>query len=199
MPVIMALFNTMAAFFKDMYDNILIIYAEKGIEPFKKPLLIALPAVLMLYVVFYAPRASKVKVDMDQLEKSQIIAAHYADYNDAKTKLAAYQKRLPLIRDKDEWLNYMMTSTAKAHGISFDSIAAQTESEIGNFLLVSRVVSVTTTYVKFGKWVADIENSPMLLKVTEVSLKKDGSRTGVVRINMKLSSVFPKFGAAGGR
>jgi len=199
MPVIMALVNTMTAFFKDMYDNILIIYAEKGIEPFKKPLLIAFSAVLVLYVLMYAPLASKVRINADRLEKSQIIADHYADYDDARTKLAAYQKRLPLLRDKDEWLNYMMTSTAKVHGISFDSIAAQTESEIGNFLLVSRVVSVTTTYVKFGKWVADIENSPILLKVTDVNLKKDGSRTGVVRINMKLSTVFPRFGAAGGR
>ena len=199
MPIIMALVNTITVFFKDMHDNVLIIYAEKGVEPFKKPLLVALPAVLILYVLMYAPLASKAKINADRLEKSQIIAAHYADYDDARTKLAAYQKRLPLIRDKDEWLNYMMTSTAKAHGISFDSIAAQTETEIGNFLLVSRLVSVTTTYFKFGKWVADIENSPILLKVTDVNLKKDGSRAGVVRINMKLSSVFPKFGAAGGR
>ncbi len=199
MPIIMALVNKATAFFKDMYDNVLIIYAEKGIEPFKKPLLFAFPAVLILYVFFYAPLASKVKIDANRLKKSQAIAAHYADYNDAKTKLAAYQKKLPLIRDKDEWLNYMMTSTAKAHEISFDSIAAQTESEIGNFLLVSRFVSVTTTYAKFGKWVADIENSPILLKVTDVSLKKDASRAGTVRINMKLSTIFSKFGAAGGK
>ena len=197
MPVLMALVNKATVFLKDMLDNVLMIYAEKGIEPFKKPLLFALPTVLIFYAAVYSPLVSRVKTVKNELNKIQLIAAHSADYESAKTKLAAYQRRLPLMRDKDEWLSYVMTSTAKTYGISFDSISAQTESEVGNFLMVTRGVSVTTTYAKFGKWVADIENSPILLKVAEVNLKKDSSHAGVIKVTMKLSTIFPKFGVAG--
>ena len=198
MPVIMALLNKATAFLKDMMDNILMIYTEKGIEPFKKPLLFAFPSVLILYGAVYGPLSSKVATERDALDKKQLIAANYADYEDARTKLAAYQRKLPLLKDKDEWLSYVMTSTAKPQGISFDSISPQTENEVGNFLLVSRSVSVTTTYAKFGRWVADIEGSPILLKVADVNLKKDNTRAGVLKINMKLSTIFPKFGGTGG-
>jgi hypothetical protein len=198
MPAIMALVNKVAVFLRDMSDNILVIYTDKGIKPFKKPLLFALPAVLILYGAVYVPLAEKLDEERHSLERIQLIADNYASYMGAKDRLAAYQRRLPLIRDKDEWLNYVMTSTAKTHGISFDSTSAQIESEIGNFLLVSREVAVTTTYAQFGKWVADIENSPILLKVADVTLKKDGSRTGVIKVNMKLSTIFSKPGAAGG-
>ena len=196
MPVIMALIKKATTFLKDMFDNILMIYAEKGMEPFKKPLLLALPAVLVLYGAVYSPLGSKVRAESNRLKKLQIISAHYADYDDAKTRMKAYQLKLPNIKDKDDWLNNVMTSTAKINGISFDSTSAQTESEAGNFLLVSRVVSVTTTYAQFGRWVADMENSPILIKVADLNLKKDVSRVGVVKIVVKLSTIFPKSRAA---
>ncbi len=198
MPVIMALVSRVTAFFKDMSDDILVIYAEKGIAPFKKPLFVALPAILLLYAAVYLPLKSKINTESIRLKKLQLIAQHSAGYEDAKTRLAAYQRRLPLIKDKDEWLNYVMTSTAKAHGISFDSLSEQTEAEIGDFLLVSRAVTVTTTYAQFGKWMVDIEHSPILLKVAEVDIKKDSSSMGMVKINMKLSTIFQRIRAAGG-
>lgn len=199
MSALKALFDKAAAYFKDISDNILMFYNEKGIEPFKKPLLVAAPSVLLLYGAVYAPLSSKVSAAKSELEKKRLVAANYADYQDAKTRMAAYQGKLPLLKDKDEWLNYVMTSAARAHGISFDSISPQTENEAGNFLLVSRGVTVTTSYAKFGRWVADIESSPILLKVAEANIKKDDARAGILRINMKLSTIFPKFGGAGGR
>ena len=198
MPGLMSLINKAVVLFKDISDNIFIIYADKGMKPFAKPLLFVLPSLLFVYSIVYVPLGAKARGEKNELKKFQIIAAHYADYNDAKTNLAAYQRRLPRIKDKDEWLNYIMVSTAKTHKIVFDSISVQTENEFGNFLLVSREVSVTTTYPQFGKWVADIESSPILLKVVEVNLRKDDLHAGMIKVNMRLSTIFPRFGAGGG-
>ena len=199
MPIIMNLVAKITLFFKDMLDNIRTIYAEKGIEPFKKPLLFSLPTLLILYSAVYTPLSTKVRTRSDELENRQVIASHYTEYNDAKTRLAAFQRRLPLLKDKEEWLNYLMTSTAKTYGISFDSLSAQTESEVGSFLLVSREVTVTTSYPNFGKWIAELERSPIILKVADVNLRKDSGRTGSIKVNMKLSTIFPRFGAGGGK
>jgi len=198
MPIIMELAAKIGLFFTDMLDNIRMIYAEKGIEPFKKPLLFSLPTLLILYAAFYTPLGAKVKSRSAELANREVIASHSADYEDAKTRLSGYQRRLPLIKDKEEWLNYLMTSTAKTYDISFDSLSAQTESEVGSFLLVSREVTVTTTYANFGKWIAELERSPIIIKVAEANIRKDTTRPGSVKVNMKLSTIFPRFGGAGG-
>jgi len=49
MPVITALAARAAAFLKDMSDSVLMIYAEKGLTPFKKPLFISLVILLGIY------------------------------------------------------------------------------------------------------------------------------------------------------
>jgi len=196
MPVLIAILEKIKAFGKDMADNIVIIHADKGIGPFKKPLMYALPTLLILYLALYSPLASRVGSKARELAKLRVIAFHATDYKAAKEKYAAYQRRLPLIKDKDEWLNYLMTSTAKNHSITVDSLSAQTESEVGNFLLISREASVTATYPNIGKWIADMENSPILLKVSEVDLRKDMSGTGLIKVRIKLSTIFPRFGAA---
>lgn len=198
MSVIMELAAKISLYLKDMLDNVRMIYAEKGIEPFKKPLIFSLPTLLILYSAVYSPLGSKVATRAASLANRRVIAAHYSEYEDAKTRLAAYQRRLPLLKDKEEWLNYLMTSTAKNYGISFDSLSGQTETEIGNFLLVSREVDVTTTYSNFGKWIAELERSPITLKVADANIRKDTGRTGYIKVHMKLATIFPKFGGAPG-
>lgn len=198
MSVIMELAARIGLYLKDMLDNVRMIYAEKGVEPFKKPLLFSLPILLVLYSAVYAPLASKLSSRAAGLESRRVIAAHYAEYQDAKARLAAYQRRLPLFKDKEEWLNFLMTSTAKNHGIAFDTLSAQTETEIGNFLLVTREGTVTTSYSDFGKWMAEIERSPITIKVTDANIRKDAGRTGLVKVTLKVSTIFPRFGGAQG-
>jgi hypothetical protein len=184
---------------KDMRDTILMIYFEKGLEPFKKPLLISASVLLLLYWFVYSPLRSRASVKAAELEKWETIAAHYSDYDDAAGRMAAYRSRLPLLKDKEDWLNFILTSTAKPYGIAFDSLSAQTEIEVGNFLLVSRAVTVSTTYAKFGRWLADIENTQILLRVTEVDIAKSPGRIGYIRADIKLSTIFPKYGGGGGK
>ncbi|MBI4802693.1 MAG: type 4a pilus biogenesis protein PilO [Elusimicrobia bacterium] len=195
MPALFILVDKIKAFVIDMTDNIAIIYTDKGIEPFKKPLIYALPLLLILYSAVYSPLGSRVKNRVAELEKLRLISVHAADYQEANTRYTAYQRRLPLFKDKDEWLSYVMTSTAKSQGIEFDQFSAQTESEVGNFLLISREASVTTTYARLGRWIADMENSPILLKVSALDLRKDPMTAGIIKATIKLSTIFPRFGA----
>lgn len=196
-PFAGAILLKIKAFVKDMKDNVLLIYGEKGIEPFKRPLIIAGPTLLVLYAVVYAPLGSRLALASGQLANAEVVARFANDYDEAKTHLTAYQRRLPLPKDKDEWLNYILTTTARTHGINFDTISSQRESEVGNFIVVSREVSVTATYARFGAWVAEIENSPIYLKIVDMALHRDPSNPGSVKVTFKLSTVFPKFAGGG--
>lgn len=196
-PSIAALLEKIKVSVKEMMDSVVVIYGEKGIEPFKKPLMIALPSLLCLYAIVYGPLSDKLKRSVSEERNMRVVAQYAGDYENAKTKLAGYQRRLPLLKDKDDWLNYLITTTAKNCGVSVDSLGVQRETEVGNYLLVSREVSATTSYGLFGKWLAEIENSPIFLRVTEMSLRRDENNRGSIKVSFTLSTVFPRLGGGG--
>ncbi|MCG2726180.1 MAG: type 4a pilus biogenesis protein PilO [Elusimicrobia bacterium] len=175
-----------------MWESTIAIYAEKGMEPFKKPLLYAIPFILILYFMVYSPIGSKLENKKSKLLNIESIAEFYEDYSNAKLKILYFQIQFPATKDKDDWLNHVLSSNAKKHGITFDSISAQKEVEISNYWVVSREVSLSSDYDNVGKWICDMENSPIFLKITEFALKKDPTKKGRVRVNLTLSTVFAK-------
>lgn len=196
-PYIAAILWKVQSFFKDMLDNILLIYGEKGIEPFRKPLIIALPTLLIIYTAVYGPLGRKLDNAAARLRNSETVARYADDYVSGKSQLTAFQRKLPLTKDKDEWLNYIITNTARSYGISFDGVSGQKEIEVGNFLVVSREITVTTTYSKLGKWLAEIENSPIFLRVVELSLRRDEANPRTVKVTFRLSTIIPRYGGGG--
>lgn len=197
-PFMAALLEKVKAYFKEMYANILIIYGEKGFAPFKRPATIAGPTLLVLYMAVYSPITDKLSKTLRSIDSMVVIAQHAEQYESAKLRMRGMQSRLPLVKDKDEWLSYVINNTARNAGVPVDSLSAQRESEVGSYLVVSREVQTTTTYHTFGKWLAEIENSPIFLRVTELNLVRDENNRGSVKITFTLSTVFPKFGGGGG-
>lgn len=193
-----ALFNKINGILKDAVENIRIIYFEKGAGPFKKPLMFAVSAVLILYLALYSPLSSKVARKKSEVYNLEAIAAHYNDYENVRTRFMDYQKRLPSIKDKDEWLSYILTSLARKHGIVFETFSSQTEVEMDNLLIVSREATMTTSYSKLGKWLSEMENSKIFIKVTEFNLKKDENLIGAVKVSLTVSTIFMKYAAQAG-
>ncbi|MBU2530371.1 MAG: type 4a pilus biogenesis protein PilO [Elusimicrobia bacterium] len=179
-------------FLTNMLESVAAIYMEKGFEPFKKPLLYSLPIIFGLYFFVYSPTISKLSNKKVELRNIESIAEFFDDYKNAKSRIAAFQRQLPATKDKGDWLNHVLTSTAKVYKVDFDSISAQKEVEISGYYIVSRGVSLTTTYDKVGKLICDIENSPIFLKVTDFNLKKDPVKRGYVKVDLTLSTVFSK-------
>lgn len=186
--------NKIISFLKNSVSELQGIYAEKGIEPFKKPLIVALPMFLAVYFGFYSPSGAKLSAAKDELARYELMAPFYDDYISYKNSSAQYKKNLPLYKDKGEWLDYIIRSNSQKNGITPDSIGAQTETDVtGGFLLATRVVSIRADYQTIGKLVADIENSPVFVKITELNLKKD-AELGVVVAEFKVATVFAKPG-----
>ena len=179
-------------FSKNMLESVVAIYTEKGAEPFKKPLLYALPIILVLYFMVYSPTTGKLANKKHELANMASISEFFEDYKNAKSRISFFQSRLPATKDKDDWLNHVLTSNAKEQGIDIDGITAQKEVAISNYFVVSRSVSLTTTYDKAGKWVCGMENSPIFLKITNFTLKKDPVKRGQVKVNLTLSTIFSK-------
>ncbi|MDQ7773379.1 MAG: type 4a pilus biogenesis protein PilO [Elusimicrobiales bacterium] len=183
--------------FTEMRDDIVVIHSEKGIEPFKKPLLMAAPALLILYGAVYGPSSSRLQEKQIEAEHLEAVSVHYSEYNDMQSRKAELRRKMPLAKDKGEWLSYILTSTSKSQGITFDALTAQEEQNAGPLLLVSRGASVVSTYNQIGLWLAEIENSKIFLKVTELQLSRSTGNRDLIRATIKLSTVFPKEAAQG--
>ena len=186
------LFEKIKFFLKDMMENIVAIHAEKGFEPFKKPLLYATPIILGLYFMVYSPSVEKLTNKKSELLSIESISEFFEVYQNAKTRIAGFQARLPATKDKADWLNHILTINAKEQGIDIDGIMPQKEVVITNYYVVSRSVSLISTYDKVGKWICGMENSPIFLKVTDFNLKKDPVKRGYVKVELTLSTVYSK-------
>lgn len=186
------------SYVRNLYANILMIYGEKGIAPFKRPLTIAAPTLLVLYVAVYSPISSNLSRTTRSISGMTVVSQYAEQYESAKMRVQGLHRRLPLVKDKGEWLNYVINNSARNLGVQVDSLSAQRETEVGSYVLVSREVQTTTTYSMFGKWMAEIENSPIFLRITELTLQRDENNPGSVKVTFTLSTVFPRFGAGGG-
>jgi len=191
-PQIAELIAKAQRFLADAANNVLAIYAEKGIEPFKKPLGVAAPLLLVIYLAVYVPLGDKIRVASGKLEASQAIAQGAGDYEDARKRLLAYQAKLPYLKDKDDWLSSVLMNTARTHGISFDVFSAQTEEEIDDFVVVSRKVELATAYETLGKWLADVESTPVFLRVVYLSVLRDNDNPLRVKVSLQLSTLFAR-------
>ena len=178
-------------FLSNLFGETAVIYAERGIAPFRKPILLSLPALLALYAAVYSPVAERLSEATVEVSRIAAVEGNYKEYTEAREKLSAYHSRLPMLKDKDEWLSRIITDSAQKAGLSIDSMLSQQDTETDGFVFVSREVTVTADYAAIGAWLAEIENSPILLRVTQLMLKRTDARPGVLQCSCRLATVFP--------
>lgn len=186
------------SYFTDMIADILVIYGEKGFAPFKRPLTIAAPSLLLLYVAVYSPMSGKLSSTERKIRSMSDIAQYAEQYEGSKMRIRGLQRNLPLFKDKAEWLSYLINDSARKVGVPINAISAQREGDMGSYLVVSREVSTKTTYNKLGEWMAAIENSPIFVRITEFNMAKDNADPGMIKVTVVVSTVFPRPGGGGG-
>lgn len=187
------LFEKIKFSIKAMIWDIRGIYDEKGFEPFKRPLLYATPVILILYFIIYSPTIDKLEKKNREFRNIDAIDEYYDDYTNIKLRVKGFRRALPAFKDKDDWLNYILSSTAKTHDITFNSVSSQKEMALSGYVVVSMDVSFSSTYDKIGRWISNMENSPIFLRLTDFTMVKDSTNIGKVKVTLTLSTVFAKF------
>lgn len=181
-------------YLKSLFSDIYSIYLERGFAPFQKPLIFAGGVFLIIYFGLYLPSFSKLKAVKNDWDNINSVVPYYDSYIRYKKEISNYKKMLPNYKDKDEWLDYIIRNTAKNNSIVPETITAQREVELGGGLIVAnKEVTVTASYHDIGKWIADIENAPIFLTISDFNLRK--SDNFMVRVQFKLVTIFIKPGA----
>lgn len=176
----------------DYVAYIQIIYAERGFEPFKIPVLVVLGIFFCIYFFVYTKLDPKIMEFSEQLENQKTIAASLGEYNAAKARITEYKKKLPMYKDREEWLNYIIISTAKELEIELESLSPQRMTEQGAFAIASRDVETTLEFDTVGRWVEKLENAPVFIRITDFSIDRIPDAPMYVKLKMSISTLFIK-------
>jgi len=169
-----------------------VIYVEKGFEPFKIPVLVTAGICFALYYFIYKPIAPKISEVQAQFDLQQAISENINEYKDIKSMIATYKKKLPMYKDKDNWLSYLIMTTSKNLNIQIESISPQKIEEQGNVAVASRSVETTLDYDTAGKWIAALENSEVIVRITSFKMEKIPTEPSLLKLSMDISTVFLK-------
>jgi Tfp pilus assembly protein PilO len=176
-----------------MMDDLVAVYFEKGIEPFKKPLIYSSGIILISYLIYFS-NSSKVSLLREELNKMEIISRYYDGYTQSKDQLEKYLKILPSIKDKNEFLGYVLNNTASKYKISFSKIDPDREikTNLTNLYFVSKQVQFSTDYNTLGNFIRDIENNKPFVYISNISIKKSDNQEylGMLDVTLNVSTVF---------
>jgi len=179
-------------YFKDMFLELSLIYFEKGIDPFKKPAIYGFAAILISYLI-YLPSVSKKDSLKSELRKLEVISRYYDNYIQAKNDLKKYISMLPTLKDKDEFLGYVLNTLASKYKISFSRIDSQKNIDtkfgvIGAY----RAVQFSTDYYTLGNFIRDIENYKPFIYISSINIKKSENQTviGTLDVDLSIGTIF---------
>lgn len=177
---------------QDYAQYLQVIYLERGFEPFKVPVLAVTGIIFCLYFFMYKPIEPKLMELNDQLETQRAIHESLGEYNETKNTIGDFKKRLPMYKDKEDWLNYIIISTAKEMEIELDSLDPQVLKEDGSFAVASRNLETTVEYDIAGRWIEKLENAPVFIRLTNVTMEKVQEDPSYVKLKMTVTTLFLK-------
>lgn len=183
--------NYIRNYLKNIFQDAVAVYSEKGMEPFKKPAVIAIIVIIGSYL-FYNTSSSKLLDNEEKLKWFESINNYYNEYVSSKEILKKYAANVPAWKDKDDYLSYTLTTIASKNSITFSSVETQKEMPYDRVYYVSKQVRFTTTFENLIKFLADIESTEVFIEISQITVtKKEGiSHLGLVDVDLIVGTIF---------
>lgn len=135
------------------------------------------------------------KTVRQQIDSIRVQQSSEQEYLNNKRKLLALEPQFPDFASKDQWLIQELLDVFKSTNTTANMNDPQVENPTNpNYTIVSKKVSFTMGFLEFGKLLADIENRPSYLQVSDYNIAKsnDANEIGVNTITMTFNTIFPK-------
>ena len=157
--------------------------------------------VVVIVAVFMLVRWASGRLDeqtksvRQQIESIRVQQSSEQEYLANKSKLMSLEPQFPDISVKDQWLIQQLFEVFKPVKINANLSDPQMENANNpNYTIVSKKVNFAINFLDFGKLLAEVENRPFYLRVSEFSITKnpDSRDIGVNTVSLTFNTVFPK-------
>ncbi|MEM4368218.1 MAG: type 4a pilus biogenesis protein PilO [Candidatus Anstonellales archaeon] len=183
--------NYIKNYLRNVFQDAIAVYSEKGMEPFKKPFVISMLIIICSYL-FYKTSSSRLLDNREKVEWFNSIKDYYNEYVSSKEILKKYATNVPAWKDKDDFLSYTLTNIASKNGITFSSVETQKEMPYDRIYYVSKQVRFTTTFENLVKFLAEVERSEILVEVSQITITKreSTSQLGLLDVDLIVGTIF---------
>lgn len=183
--------NYIKQYIKNVLQDVQAIYNEVGFEPFKKPAVISLIFIFASYFLYNTSSTSLIE-KKERHDWLLLIKANYDEYISAKKTLKKYSNNIPSLKNKDDFLNYTLTSIASKNGINFSSVESQKEMQYNKVIYATKQVKFTTTFENLIKFLAEIENNEVFVEITQINITKKDTpyQIGLLDVDMTVATIF---------
>lgn len=175
---------------KDVNDSL----AEGNYKLIAKQVVVVIVAFLILR--FGVGKLNEqTKAVRTQIDAIRVQQSSEQDYLTSKRKLLSLEPRFPEVKEKDQWLISKLLEVFQPANVTANMNELQVENGANpNYLIISKKVSFSTKFLDFGKLLAEIENRPEYMRISEFSLRKnpDPNDLEMNTVDMTFNTVFPK-------
>ena len=188
--------DEIVAYVQESIGLMMSLFHEKGWKYFKNPLLVGVGLTFLFYTALYSPANDSMKSIDSQIAAIRAQAQNASSFNSYKSQHLELEGKLPFLQTKADWLTSIVTQACAAeNNLSPEKISPPNENDNGNTgsVMGSIQFDVTLDFKTLGQLISRLENNPLLVKVTDLSVSKsDRGIPGLLHANITLATIFPK-------
>ncbi len=193
-------FTDMFAWMQDGIHAVTSVYSEKGPGIFKIPALMLVLGPLAIWMFLYKPAYNSYTRKSRFISSIQAQKEYGSDFLKLKKDLSQKENILVRGTDKSSWLSSFIRGKCADENVIIRSMTDQQESELGKHYIKATInFSFSSSFDKAVKVIVSLENSPYLIRVSQVDFTKSptGSDLGRVSVSITADTIIPKETLAG--
>lgn len=184
--------NKIVESIKKGLNDIKLVMEEGNYKLFLKQIVVII-VIFLGYRYFNTSFQEKEMNIRGQMEAVLAQQTNEQDYLASKRKLLDLEPRFPDLSAKNDWLLLQVVSIFRDSHLTPKLGSSQAEDNTNSaYTAVGIPVSVEASYAQFGQLLANIENRPEYLRISEFTLTKGTEVLGQNSITLRINTIFPK-------
>jgi hypothetical protein len=144
------------------------------------------------YMGLYRPPQQKSSRLAAQIAKAKMLHDYGSQYSDLRDQLRGAYRRLPLLKDRDQWLSNSVRDSLSAGGLLSEDFKPVQEQEVQGLLFQTSSVSLNVRFAEFYDWLLRLESAKPMMHLSLLDLTKMTDKPGYNRATCEVSTVIPK-------
>ncbi len=169
---------------------------ERGLRRYARALALSGAILLASHQLAYVRGSSELARVRGSLESVRGASRYVDGYRELEARLKNFSESLPPAENPENWLLAAVRDSMKEEGILSTSLSPIARLEWNQFRIMTLTVTCRVGYPQLSSWISRMENSPKLLHVSKLNLRKDERESGINEVTISVASAVPKEGAA---
>lgn len=165
---------------------------DKGGKRFSRAFFAAGFMVFAAYVGVYRPPQMKmVRLERD-IRNAKAKAEYSAKFGELREQLGAAYKRLPDMKDREQWLTNSVRDSLTVAGLVTEDLKPVRETEQEGLIYQTASVTLSMKFAEFYDWIMRLEGAQPMLHLQTLEFAKKTQQRGVNGAACEIATVIPK-------